>query len=73
MKGIVNKNYENRTEDISIEEVKSVSCFKQLSNEELREVVRTIKQFTQITYEIFLFTKNETPVIKMNEIKTQVA
>lgn len=73
MNAIVNKNYVNRMEDISIEEIKSVSCFKQLSDDELLEVVRTIKQFTQITYEIFVGVKLEAPVIEINEIKTKAA
>lgn len=73
MKGIVNKNYENKTEDISIEAVKSVSCFNHLSDEEIHEVIITIKKFTQIAYEIFVGTAREVPVIKMNEIKTKAA
>ena len=73
MKAIVNKNYLNRTEDLSIEELKSVSCFQQLSEEELQEILVTIKKFTQITYEIFSPAIPETPVIKMNDYKTKAA
>ena len=73
MKAIVNKNYLNRTDDLSIEELKSVSCFQHLSEEELQEDVTTIKKFTQITYEIFSRTIQETPVIKMNDYKTKAA
>ena len=73
MKAIVNKNYLNRTDDLSIEELKTVSCFQHLSKEELQETLTTIKKFTQITYEIFSRTIQEAPVIKMNDCKTKAA
>jgi len=73
MKAIVNKNYLNRTDDLFIEELKTVSCFQHLSDEELQEAVTTIKKFTQITYEIFSRKIHEVPVIKMNDYKTKAA
>ena len=73
MKAIVNKNYLNRTDDLSIEELKTVSCLQHLSDEELQEAVTIIKKFTQITYEIFSRKIQEVPVIKMNDIKTKAA
>ena len=73
MKAIVNKNYLNRTDDLSIEELKTVSCLQHLSDEELQEAVTTIKKFTQITYEIFSRKIHEVPVIKMNDYKTKAA
>ena len=73
MKAIVNKNYLNRTDDLSVEELKTVSCLQHLSKEELQETLTTIKKFTQITYEIFSRKIQEVPVIKMNDIKTKVA
>ena len=56
MKKIVNENYLNRKHDLSIEELKTVSCLQHLSNEDLQETLITIKTFTEITYEIFSFT-----------------
>ena len=73
MKAIVNKNYMYRTDDLSIEELNSVSCLQHLSEEELQEAVTTIKKFTQIAYEIFSRKIQDVPVIKMNDIKTKVA
>ena len=73
MKAIVNKNNMNRTDDLSIEELNSVSCLQHLSEEELQEAVTTIKKFTQITYEIFSHKIQEVPVIKMNDYKTKAA
>jgi hypothetical protein len=73
MKAIVNKSYLNRTEDLSVEEIKAASCFQHLSEEELQELLITIKTFTQITYEIFSRAISETPVIKMKDIKTNAA
>ena len=73
MLAIVNKNYMNKTDDLSIEELNSVSCLQHLSEEELQEALTTIKKFTQITYEIFSRTIQEAPVIKMNDCKTKAA
>ena len=73
MKAIVNKSYLNRTEDLSVEELKSVCCFQHLSDDELQEVLVTIKKFTQLTYEIFSRTIPEALVIKMNDYKTKAA
>lgn len=73
MKAVVNKNYLNRTDDLSIEELKTVSCLQHLSDEDLFEAVTIIKKFTQISYEIFYSTIQEVPVIKMNDIKTKAA
>ena len=73
MKAIVNENYLNRTEDLSVEELKSVSCLQHLSDEELQEAVTTIKKFTQISYEIFSHKIQEVLVIKMNDYKTKAA
>ena len=73
MKAIVNKSYLNRQEDLSVEELKSVSSLQHLSDEELQEAVISIKTFTQITYEIFSRTIPEIPVIKMNDYKTKAA
>ena len=73
MKAIVNKNYMNRTDDLSIEELNSVSCLQHLSEEELQEAVTTIKKFTQITYQIFSRKIHEVPVIKMNDYITKAA
>ena len=73
MKAIVNENYLNRTEDLSVEELKSVSCLQHLSDEELQEAVTTIKKFTQISYEIFSHKIQEVLVIKMNDYNTKAA
>lgn len=73
MKAIVNKSYLNRAEDLSVEELKTISCFQHLSDEELQEALITIKTFTQITYEIFSRKMQEVPVIKMNDYKTKAA
>jgi len=44
MKAIVNENYLNRKDDLSMEELKTVFCFQHLSEEELQEAVTTIKK-----------------------------
>ena len=73
MKAIVNENYLNSKDDLSLEELKTVSCFQNLSEKDLQETVTTIKKFTQITYEIFSRKIQEVPVIKINEYKTKAA
>ena len=73
MKATVNENYLNRKHDLSLEELKTVFCFRHLSEEELQEAVTTIKKFTQISYEIFSRKIQEVPVIKMNDYKTKAA
>ena len=66
MKAIVNEDYLNRKEDLSIEELKNVACLHGLSDEELQEVAITLKEFTQIVYEIFAAGQSSTAVINMN-------
>ena len=73
MKAIVNENYLNSKDDLSLEELKTVSCFQNLSEKDLQETVTTIKKFTQITYEIFSRKIQEVLVIKMNDYKTKAA
>lgn len=66
MKAIINENYLNRKEDLSIEELKKVACLQGLSDEELQEVATTLKEFTQIVYEIFAAGQSTTAVINLN-------
>ena len=66
MKALVNQDYLNRKEDLSIEELKKVACLQGLSEGELKEVATTIKEFTQIVYEMFAAGQSATPVINMN-------
>jgi hypothetical protein len=66
MKAIINENYLNRKEDLSIEELKKVTCLQGLSDDELQEAAATLKEFTQIVYEIFAAGQSSTPVINMN-------
>ena len=65
MKAIVNEDYLNRKEDQSIEELKKVTCLQGLSEVELQEVATTLKEFTQIVYEIFAAGQSAT-VINMD-------
>jgi hypothetical protein len=66
MKAIVTTNNQNRTEDITIEEIKEFEYFKNLKDEELENIIATIKKYTQIVYAVFMQNENRTPVIKMN-------
>jgi hypothetical protein len=66
MKAIVTTDNQNRTEDITIDEIKQLDYFKHLKDEELENVIVTIKKYTQIVYEVFMQNENRTPVIKMN-------
>ena len=66
MKAIVNEDYLNRKEDLSIEELKRVACLQGLSDEELQEAATTLKEFTQIAYDIFAAGQSATAVINMN-------
>ena len=66
MKTIVNEDYLNRKEDLSIEELKRVACLQGLSDEELQEAATTLKEFTQIAYDIFAAGQSATAVINMN-------
>jgi hypothetical protein len=66
MRAIVTTNNQNRTEDITIEEIKEFEYFKNLKDEELENIIVTIKKYTQIVYEVFMQNENRTPVIKMN-------
>ena len=49
-----------------IEELKKVACLQGLSDGELQEVAATLKEFTQIVYEIFAAGQFATAVINMN-------
>lgn len=42
-----------REHDITIEEVKACAIFAHFTDEEAREVIRTLKQFTEITYNFY--------------------
>jgi hypothetical protein len=66
MKAIVTTHYQNRTEDITIEEIKQIDYFKNMKDEELKNIIITIKKYTQIVYEVFMQNENRIPVIKMN-------
>jgi hypothetical protein len=75
MRTITKTDNQNRTEDITIEEIKQLEYFKHLKDEELENVIVTIKKYTQIMYEVFMQNENRTPVIKMKTelIKLKVA
>jgi hypothetical protein len=66
MRTIIKTDNQNRTEDITIEEIKQLEYFKHLKDEELENVIVTIKKYTQIVYEVFMQNENRIPVIKMN-------
>jgi hypothetical protein len=66
MRTIVKTDNQNRTEDITIEEIKQLEYFKHLNDEELENIIVTIKKYTQIVYEVFMQNENRPPVIKMN-------
>jgi hypothetical protein len=42
-----------RGHDITIEEVKACAMFANFTDEEAMEVIRTLKQFTEITYNFY--------------------
>ena len=73
MKAVLNNHDYSRQEDITIEDLKDVTCFKGLGDDELREAVEVIKKFTQIVYEIFAATSRDIPVIEMNNNKIKAA
>ena len=58
---------------ISIEDLKEVSCLKELSDEQLQETLSLIKKFTQIAYEVFVSSESTTPVIQINTNKIRAA
>jgi hypothetical protein len=66
MKAIVTTDNQNRTEDITIEEIKQLNYFKNMNDDELKNIIITIKKYTQIVYEVFVQNENRIPVIKMN-------
>ncbi len=66
MKAIVTTNYQNRTEDITIGEIKQLEYFKNMNDDELENIISTIKKYTQIVYEVFIQNENAIPIIKMN-------
>ncbi len=66
MKAIITTDHQNRTEDITIGELKQIECFKYLNDDELQNIMLTIKKYTQIVYEVFMQKENSIPVIKMN-------
>jgi hypothetical protein len=72
MKAIVTTDYQNRTEDITIEEIKQIDYFKNMKDEELKNIIITIKKYTQIVYEVFMQNENRIPVIKMNIESTKL-
>jgi hypothetical protein len=49
----------NRSNDITIDEVKSFPMFAHFSDEEAAEVVRTIKRFTEIICHDYLRNNND--------------
>ncbi len=72
MKAIVTTDYQNRIEDISIEEIKQFEYFKNMNDDELKNIIITIKKYTQIVYEVFVQNENAVPVIKMNNEPTKL-
>ena len=44
----------DRINDITIEEVKALTSFKDYSEEQIQQLIQTIKTFTRIGYSIFL-------------------
>ena len=55
----------NRKHDLTIEEVKSCSIFKDLTDEQAQEVIDTIKRFTVIAFEIYMCDKKVDKNIKL--------
>ena len=70
---IINENHRDRQEDISIEELRNISCLKHLNEEGLQEAATVLKKFAQIAYEIFSLNLYEAPVINLTNIKTKAA
>jgi hypothetical protein len=43
----------NRDEDITVEEARTFECCKNLTDEQITELLETIRTFTEITYYTF--------------------
>ena len=46
----------NQDEDLTIEEAKEFECCKNLTDEQIKELLETIRTFTEITY--YTFARN---------------
>jgi hypothetical protein len=48
-----------RTHDLTIEEVRSCPLFKDFTDEQAMEVIRTFKELTRIAFSLYLVKKQE--------------
>ena len=73
-----NKQYqqklEDRTTDITIEEVKRLSKFRNYTDEQITDLINTIKQYTRIIYNLCSKqNKNSNRIALQTETKKQLA
>jgi hypothetical protein len=59
MKSPGNRNDWCRTDDLTIEELRAIPIFSQCSEEQLSEMIDTIKRFTVIMYDYYHKSKVE--------------
>lgn len=55
---VIYRNYqtENNTEDLTLEEAKQFECCKDLTDEQISELLETIRKFTETAY--YVYAKN---------------
>ncbi len=56
MKVIYRKDKQEETEDITLEEAKQYECCKDLTDEQISELLETIRKFTKTAY--YVYAKN---------------
>lgn len=61
----------NRTEDISIAELRALEQFKDIQDEEATAIIKWIKEYTEIVYSVVVKTAQPAAVISMEESQTK--
>jgi hypothetical protein len=56
---IENKKWRNDCEDLTLEEAKQFDCCKDLTDDEIKELLEVLKVFTEIAYSVFAKKKAE--------------
>ena len=70
VKQLVTENLD-RTEDITVNEVKQLASFKGIGDEQVAELVTVIKEFTRIVFDVMAKQERDTPVVNIPTAQTK--
>lgn len=70
VKRLVTENA-GRTEDITVREVKELSSFKEMTDEQAGELIKVIKEFTGIVFDSMAKQENQATIVTMQTAQTK--